>query len=369
MSVSKGKCYLKRKRFLNEVSQEILTTLQRIYYIRNEIVSDSQIKEQAQNYAQKIEAVCLTPKYKMSNDEYHNILILKTQELCDVLKRNMLPSQTSRIPINAKQQQQPIKQTPQHNNADVASINDDNNYNTMKNDLKEKVSYNSESLFDMHQPSEMLINQQLPMSVPSQTVQKKNKIRKSNGKSGSASKASLNQRLSLSTIAQCKSEVTIAISARQNNNTSNNSMQLSYYGNIGNNGSSKPQLNCNKCIQDFASSNMDEFVDLQNNCVSESDVSCANYQNNNNLSQPQVQSNALPNVIEKNPFMRYTFDEAINEPTTVFSIASKETDLFPVIESNCAKADPFGLPDESFFDSSCIKEGLEFGDSLSFSLM
>ena len=26
----------------------------------------------------------------MSNDEYHNVLIMKTQELCEVLRRNML---------------------------------------------------------------------------------------------------------------------------------------------------------------------------------------------------------------------------------------------------------------------------------------
>lgn len=92
MYVSKGKCYLKRKRFLNEISREIVDTLKQIYCLRNQNLSETEIKDKAKKYALTIEAACLTPKYKMSNDEYHRVLITKTRELCDVLSRTMIPS-------------------------------------------------------------------------------------------------------------------------------------------------------------------------------------------------------------------------------------------------------------------------------------
>ncbi|OHT16913.1 hypothetical protein TRFO_12782 [Tritrichomonas foetus] len=131
MSGAKGKCYLKRKRFLNEVSQEIFATLQQIYYLRNEAVSESVMKKQATKYAQTVEAACLTPKYKMSNDEYHNVLHVKTHELCEVLKRNMIPSNSS--PLNS----------PHINNNSPAHLNLSNSMSNYSSNLTCNLTLNS----------------------------------------------------------------------------------------------------------------------------------------------------------------------------------------------------------------------------------
>lgn len=367
MSVSKGKCYLKRKRFLNEVSQEILTTLQRICFMRNEIVSDSALKEQAQNYAQKIEAVCLTPKYKMSNDEYHNVLVLKTQELCDVLKRTMLPNQSSPIPISANQQQQSIQLNPQESGIDLGSFNEDSKDKVINNNNNtDQMLLAQDTLYDAQLPSEVPSHpQQLPAPIQSQATLKKTRTRKNNLRPSASAKLNLNQGSLPSLMAQYQPEKHDSAFGRKNIDLKHSR------SNIENDVTNKYQLNCNNYNQDLnmydeAASNMGDFVEIQKNCSTEGGAS---NQGGNAFLQSQSQNQLLVSDVNKAPPLRYDFEQGSNDSTTIFSIATKDADLFPVTEGNFNNADAFSLPDESFFDNGYLKDGLDFSDQMSFNFM
>lgn len=373
MSVSKGKCYLKRKRFLNEVSQEILTTLQRIYFLRNEIISDSTIKEQAQNYAQKIEAVCLTPKYKMSNDEYHNVLVLKTQELCDVLKRNMLPNTSSPIPISASQQQQSIQQNPQESGIDSSYFNDESKDKIINNrNNKDQMLIVQDTTYDAQIPSEMLPHsQQFPVSIQSQATMKKTKSRKSNLRSSSSSKLTLNQKSSLPFMVQYNPKELENAFTRPNNGSNNDQKQ--YCNNsVENDATNKFQLSSSiqdLNIYDEVPLNIGENAELQKISSIESGQDRASNQNGNIFLQAQVQSQIQPNEAIKATPLKYDFERGNNDATTIFSVSTKSADLFPITEGNFNNAEAFGLPDEGFFENNYLKDGLDFGDPMSFSFM
>ena len=79
------KTYIRRKRCLNQSIEQIKDTM--IYIMKNTgyRMTESQLLEFAKARAKEIEAACWSPRLKISDKEYSQIVLKKTYQLCNIL--------------------------------------------------------------------------------------------------------------------------------------------------------------------------------------------------------------------------------------------------------------------------------------------
>ena len=100
--------YIRRKKYLNESSDKIKATLDRISCSTQESINENQNKRLATEYAQTIEAACWFPHSTLSSDSYRSLMQSKTKELCQALWNLHLSKQNqTERPLPNKNQSSP----------------------------------------------------------------------------------------------------------------------------------------------------------------------------------------------------------------------------------------------------------------------
>lgn len=84
--------YIRRKKCLNESINIIEKTLLCLSSIRKDKIDKSELTKLAKAHANEVEAACWTPRMKMSDDDYQNLMNSKTKELCLVLIKKLMPA-------------------------------------------------------------------------------------------------------------------------------------------------------------------------------------------------------------------------------------------------------------------------------------
>ena len=77
--------YIRRKKALNESIKLIQNTLLKISLLSQQKMSDREVLSQAASFANSIEAQCWSPRLQMSDEEYRNIIMNKTEQICTTL--------------------------------------------------------------------------------------------------------------------------------------------------------------------------------------------------------------------------------------------------------------------------------------------
>jgi hypothetical protein len=92
MSVTSTKRnYIRRKKFLDKITSQIVTTLEFIAVAIGEFPDSSQIHKVAFAHAQGVEAACWSPRPRPTAEAYEKLISAKTAELCQALTRQALP--------------------------------------------------------------------------------------------------------------------------------------------------------------------------------------------------------------------------------------------------------------------------------------
>ena len=77
--------YIRRKRCLKESQKLIYETLCSIVAMKGQEVNSIQLSQEALEHATAIEASCWSPRLHISDEEFHQLTIKKTQDLCYIL--------------------------------------------------------------------------------------------------------------------------------------------------------------------------------------------------------------------------------------------------------------------------------------------
>jgi hypothetical protein len=83
--------YIRRKKFLMDCCSQLKATLDFVRVARGDKDPGDSAKE-ALAHAQAIEAVCWSPRARLSAENYCQLMASKTQELCSAILRKSLPS-------------------------------------------------------------------------------------------------------------------------------------------------------------------------------------------------------------------------------------------------------------------------------------
>jgi hypothetical protein len=84
--------YIRRKKYLDESTAQIKTTLEFIAAVLGDTPSPCEIQRAAVVHAQAIEAVCWSPRPRPTAEVYQKLMAAKTAELCRALAKQALPS-------------------------------------------------------------------------------------------------------------------------------------------------------------------------------------------------------------------------------------------------------------------------------------
>jgi hypothetical protein len=97
--------YIRRKQHLTDSAKQIRATLEFIRRVRGDD-STEDLQKQAVTHAESIEAVCWSPRARLSAGGYGQLMTSKTQELCTVMLQRSLPgfdiSQLQRLAVTFK---------------------------------------------------------------------------------------------------------------------------------------------------------------------------------------------------------------------------------------------------------------------------
>ncbi|EAY14160.1 hypothetical protein TVAG_372930 [Trichomonas vaginalis G3] len=104
--------YIRRKRCLNESINIIEKTLLCLSSIRKDKIDKSELTKFAKAHANEVEAACWTPRMKMSDEDYQNLMTTKTKELCLVLIKKLMP--TIDIPLKKSENASPASSPPEN---------------------------------------------------------------------------------------------------------------------------------------------------------------------------------------------------------------------------------------------------------------
>jgi hypothetical protein len=83
--------YIRRKKYLDETTNQIKTTLEFIAIVGGETPNSSEIQKAALLHAQGIEAACWSPRPRPTAEAYQQLISVKTAELCRVLTKQAIP--------------------------------------------------------------------------------------------------------------------------------------------------------------------------------------------------------------------------------------------------------------------------------------
>jgi hypothetical protein len=82
--------YIRRKKYLMESVNQIKATLEFIRIARGDLPSED-IQKQALAHAQAVEAVCWSPRARLSAETYQRLMASKTQEFCRAILKRAVP--------------------------------------------------------------------------------------------------------------------------------------------------------------------------------------------------------------------------------------------------------------------------------------
>lgn len=77
--------YIRRKKALNESIKLIQNTLSKISMLSSNKISEREILSNAASFANSIEAQCWSPRLQMTDDEYRQVIMNKTEQICTTL--------------------------------------------------------------------------------------------------------------------------------------------------------------------------------------------------------------------------------------------------------------------------------------------
>mgnify|MGYP001062715589 CR=1 FL=1 len=81
----KGRTYIRKKRCFLECKAVIGDFLRNIYTQKGFNYSDADINADSMKYAHQVEAQCWSPKLRVTDEEYRQLMHLKTAEICIAL--------------------------------------------------------------------------------------------------------------------------------------------------------------------------------------------------------------------------------------------------------------------------------------------
>ena len=138
------KCYIRRKRCLNENAKLIQSTMRAISIAKGKQMSENELIEYSTRRAREIEASCWSPRLKISDKDYQDIARLKTQQLCQALIKQC-QAENSNIKLN-QQNNMPIQRSRSMNSPTPAFFNNINFQQSKINQKQKLLSANNNAI-------------------------------------------------------------------------------------------------------------------------------------------------------------------------------------------------------------------------------